>query len=157
MNFQAAFQSRWTVVQTILKLIFRHPICGVVIIPVLEDGRIVLVRRRDNDCWGLPGGMVDWGEDILTSLHRELKEETGLQVQRVGRMVGVYSSPQRDPRVHSICVTVEVNVSGQFCIEDHREISEVQAFMPSHIPYDALAHDHSQQLTDYWRGSTVLA
>lgn len=148
---------QWPIIQAILKLIFRHPVCGVAIIPVLEDGRIVLIRRRDDNCWALPGGMVDWGEDILTALRRELKEETGLQVLQIGRLVGVYSAPKRDPRLHSICVTVEATVQGDFYIEDQNEVSEIQAFSRSQFPTEQLAHDHSQQIADYWQGKTTLA
>jgi ADP-ribose pyrophosphatase YjhB (NUDIX family) len=148
---------QWPIIQAILKLILRHPVCGVAIIPILEDGRIVLIRRRDDNCWALPGGMVDWGEDILTALHRELKEETGLQVLQIGRLVGVYSAPKRDPRLHSICVTVEATVRGNFYIEDRNEVTEIQAFSRSQFPTEQLAHDHSQQIADYWQGKTTLA
>jgi 8-oxo-dGTP pyrophosphatase MutT (NUDIX family) len=55
-----------------------HPCTS--IIPILPDGRIVLIRRRDNGRWALPGGIVDWGEDIPTTVRRELAEETGLEL-----------------------------------------------------------------------------
>jgi ADP-ribose pyrophosphatase YjhB (NUDIX family) len=148
---------QWPLIQAIVKLMFRHPICGVAIVPILEDGRLVLVRRQDDQSWGLPGGVVDWGEDIATTLHRELREETGLQVIQIGRLVGVYSSPQRDPRGHSICVTIEAIVKGEFCIEDTHEISDVQAFSRQEVPYGQLTHDHDRQLADYWKGTTTLA
>jgi 8-oxo-dGTP pyrophosphatase MutT (NUDIX family) len=82
----------WQIVQTVLGLIFRHPVTGTAVIPVLPDGRIVLIRRRDNGRWGLPGGMVDWGEDIPTTVRRELAEETGLDLVKIRRLVGVYSA-----------------------------------------------------------------
>ncbi|WP_373277639.1 NUDIX hydrolase, partial [Cylindrospermopsis raciborskii] len=66
----------WRVVKTILGIIFRHPIPGTSIIATLSDGRIVLIRRSDDGCWALPGGMVDWGEDIPSVVRRELREET---------------------------------------------------------------------------------
>lgn len=147
----------WQFMQTVLGLIFRHPLVGVVIIPILQDGSIVLVRRRDSQQWALPGGMVDWGENVSSALHRELKEETGLEVVDLGRMVGVYSDPDRDPRLHSICVAIEAQVQGVFQIGDQREICEIQSFSPSQIPYDQLAHDHGRQLRDYWAGGTVIA
>lgn len=101
--------------------------------------------------------MIEWGEDIPTTIARELQEETGLQVTQIGRLIGVYSAPKRDPRFHSICTTVEVMVEGPLYISDTQEICEVQAFEPTQIPMDELAHDHCQQLTHYWQGTTILA
>ncbi|MCU0524883.1 MAG: NUDIX hydrolase [Elainella sp. Prado103] len=147
----------WRFLQTALGVIFRHPITGTSIIPVLPDGRIVLVQRRDNGRWSLPGGIIDWGEDIITSVKRELTEETGLKLIKINRLVGVYSDPQRDPRFHSICVVIEANVEGEMQVEDTLEIMNIQAFSPLEIPKGELSHDHDRQLQDYFSGSTVLA
>jgi ADP-ribose pyrophosphatase YjhB (NUDIX family) len=148
---------KWQFVQTVLGVIFRHPVPGTSIIPILPDGQIVLVRRRDNGKWSLPGGMVDWREDIATSVQRELAEETGLEVLEIARLVGVYSAPDRDPRLHSICVLVEAKVQGTIQIQDTSEILEAQAFQPSDIPLGSLSHDNDQQLQDYFDGKTTLA
>ncbi len=51
----------WRYIKTIMGIVFRHPITGATIIPVLPDGRIVLIQRQDSGKWGLPGGIVDWG------------------------------------------------------------------------------------------------
>lgn len=147
----------WHFAQAVLGVIFRHPITGTSIIPILPDGRIVLVQRRDNGRWGLPGGMVNWGEDLLTTIHRELEEETGLEVAKIRRLVGVYSAPDRDPRIHSICVVVEVEVQGSMKIIDKYEVSEVKAFPPDALPIGKLSHDHDRQLQDYFNGQTTLA
>jgi ADP-ribose pyrophosphatase YjhB (NUDIX family) len=144
-------------VQAALGIIFRHPITATSIIPILPDGRIVLVQRQDNGKWGLPGGIVDWGEEISTSVRRELKEETGLELLQVNRLVGVYSSPDRDPRFHSICIVVETAVEGTMQIQDKLEITDVQAFLPSALPIGTLTHDHDQQLRDYLSGQITLA
>ena len=45
-----------------------------------EQGRILLVRRKDNDEWGWPGGAMDLGETILECVTREVREETGLAI-----------------------------------------------------------------------------
>lgn len=147
----------WRLVQTAIGVIFRHPITGTSIIPVLPDGRIVLVQRQDNGRWGLPGGIVDWGEEISASVKRELKEETGLELLQINRLVGVYSAPDRDPRFHSICVVVEAAVQGTMQVQDKLEISDVQAFLPTAIPLGTLTHDHDRQLQDYLNGQTTLA
>ncbi|MBD2040062.1 NUDIX domain-containing protein [Microcoleus sp. FACHB-672] len=147
----------WQFVQTVLGIIFRHPITGTTIIPILPDGKIALVRRQDTGEWGLPGGIVNWGEDIATAAKRELAEETGLELVKVRRLVGVYSAPDRDPRIHSICILIEAEVQGNMQIEDSLEIGEVRAFLPADLPEGKLAHDHTQQLQDYLNGVTTLA
>lgn len=147
----------WQFVQTVLGLIFRHPITGTSIIPILPDGRIVLIQRRDNGKWALPGGIVDWGEDIPTAVRRELAEETGLELVRIRRLVGVYSAPDRDPRLHSICIVVEAEVHGRMQVQDTLEVMGIQAFSPKSLPPGQLSHDHTQQLQDYFNGLTTLA
>ncbi|MBW4666379.1 MAG: NUDIX hydrolase [Cyanomargarita calcarea GSE-NOS-MK-12-04C] len=147
----------WRFGQTVLGLIFRHPITGTSIIPILPDGRIVLIRRADNGLWGLPGGMVDWGEDIPNTVQRELMEETGLELVRIRRLVGVYSKPDRDPRIHSICIVVEAEVQGTMDVTDPLEVIEIQAFSPDSLPPGRMSHDHSRQLEDYLKGLTTLA
>ncbi|HEY9706253.1 MAG TPA: NUDIX hydrolase [Allocoleopsis sp.] len=139
-----------------LGIIFRHPITGVTIISILPDGKIVLNRRRDTGQWGLPGGIVNWGEDIPTAAMRELKEETGLDLIKIRRLVGVYSAPNRDPRIHSIAILIEADVMGDFAIQDTNEIMEVQAFLPDQLPQSNLAHDHQQQLADFLAGKTTI-
>ena len=148
---------KWQFISGVLKVIFRHPILGVGLIPILPDGKIALVYRRDSKQWSLPGGMVDWGEDIPHALNRELKEETGLDFLQIKRLVGVYSSPNRDPRVHSISVLIAVEVTGEMVVEDTFEILDVKAFKPEDIPLGNLAHDHDRQLTDYLEGKTTIA
>ncbi|MEE3716908.1 NUDIX hydrolase [Tumidithrix elongata RA019] len=147
----------WYFAQAVLGILFRHPVLGTSVIPVLADGRIVLVRRRDCGKWGLPGGMVQWGEDVHTTAKRELAEETGLELIKVLRLVGVYSSPERDPRIHSICIALEAEVRGDLHINDRYELSDIKAFELSAIPFGNLAHDHEQQLKDYLQNLTVLA
>ena len=147
----------WRFISTVLGIIFRHPVTGTTIIPVLPDGRIVLVQRSDSGKWGLPGGMVDWGEDIPHAACRELKEETGLTVTKIKRLVGVYSSPDRDPRLHSISVLLEVEATGNLEPEDKLEILQVQAFPREELPLGNLSHDHDRQLQDYLNNATIIA
>ena len=152
-----SMRQSWRFIQTVLGIIFRHPIVGTSIIPILPDGRIVLVQRRDNQKWSLPGGMVDWGQDIPTTVKRELLEETGLELSKIRRLVGVYSAPDRDPRIHSICVLVEAEVEGTMENKDVLEIIAVEAFEPAAVPKINLSHDHQRQLQDYLDGNTTIA
>lgn len=147
----------WQFIKTAMGIIFRHPVPGVTMIPILADGTIVLIRRRDTGQWGLPGGMIDWGEDILNAAQRELREETGLNLVSVGRLVGVYSSFNRDPRIHSISILITVTATGNFAVQDTLEVSEVKAFNVETLPLGNLSHDHDRQLQDYLKGMTIIA
>jgi ADP-ribose pyrophosphatase YjhB (NUDIX family) len=57
------------------------------------EAAIDLVRRRDNDLWALPGGGMDLGESIVETAVREVKEETGLDIEVTG-LIGVYTNPR---------------------------------------------------------------
>ena len=147
----------WQYVSTIVGLIFRHPIVGVAVIAITPQGQIVMIQRRDNRRWAFPGGFVDWGEDIKQAATREIQEETGLSVTQFDRLVGIYSSPKRDPRVHSICVTIVAQVEGEFNVVDQGEVLDVRAFDLSEMPRDLMSHDHGSQLDDFLNNRTVLA
>lgn len=99
---------------------------------------------------------MEWGEELLTAVRRELWEETNLELIDVERLVGVYSAPSRDPRFHSISVAIAVVVKGEMQVQDTIELSEVQAFPFKALPEERLAHDHAQQLQDYLNGQTVV-
>ena len=55
--------------------------------------RVVLVRRRDNGTWVLPGGFMELGESVQDSLQREVREETGLAVVSA-TLVAIHSEPR---------------------------------------------------------------
>ncbi|MEM0980670.1 MAG: NUDIX hydrolase [Cyanobacteria bacterium P01_H01_bin.58] len=150
-------QVLWRPMRVLLGLLLRRPLVGACIIPILPNGQVVLIRRRDTGLWALPGGLVDWGEDIATAAQRELAEETGLRVTQVGRLVGVYSQPGRDPRFHSVCVLIELCVAGQPTIHDLAEVMEIQAFPLAEAIQLPLDHDHICHIKDYLADRTVLA
>jgi len=150
-------QQIWRYLKTFLKVAFRHPVTGVTIVPILPDGSIVLIQRRDSGQWGLPGGLVDWGEDIPTAVKRELTEETGLNLLKIRRLVGVYSDPNRDPRMHSISVVVEAEVTGHLATQDALEVLNVKAFTLEELPLGNLSHDHDRQIRDFLQGLTIIA
>jgi ADP-ribose pyrophosphatase YjhB (NUDIX family) len=65
------------------------------VVAVVEDdqGRILLIHKTDNDLWALPGGGHDIGESIGETVVREVKEETGYDVEVVD-IVGTYTNPR---------------------------------------------------------------
>ena len=62
---------------------------------VVEDdqGRLLLIHRVDNDRWALPGGQVEVGERVAETVVREVREETGIEVEVLG-LTGIYSDPK---------------------------------------------------------------
>lgn len=59
-----------------------------------EDGRVLAVRRSDNDHWEPPGGVLELAETVEDGLRREVREETGLHVEPE-RLTGVYKNLPR--------------------------------------------------------------
>ncbi|MGH7298640.1 MAG: NUDIX hydrolase [Polyangiaceae bacterium] len=100
-----------------------------------KDGRWVLVRRGDTGEWALPGGTLEWGETLRASIVRELEEEAGVTQCEVGRLVGVWSRPDRDPRFHGVTVVVACAVDAPVKPPmNPMEITEVQLFETAALP-----------------------
>ena len=60
---------------------------------VNELGQLLLIHKTDNDLWALPGGGHEAGETIAETVVREVREETGIDVQVVD-LVGLYTDPR---------------------------------------------------------------
>ena len=58
-----------------------------------DDGRILLIHKTDNNLWALPGGGHEIGESIVDTVIREVKEETGYDVE-VETITGTYTNPR---------------------------------------------------------------
>lgn len=57
-----------------------------------EQGRLLMIRRADNDLYSIPGGQVEPGETLTQAAVREVKEETGIDIEVTG-LIGIYSNP----------------------------------------------------------------
>ena len=67
---------------------------------------IVLIRRKNPPFKGeltLPGGFVEVGECVEDACIREAYEETNIRVS-IKKLIGVFSTPNRDPRGHNISI-----------------------------------------------------
>jgi 8-oxo-dGTP diphosphatase len=56
-----------------------------------DEDRVLVVQRRDNGKWEIPGGILELDESIHAGLRREVLEETGLEVEPE-RLTGVYKN-----------------------------------------------------------------
>jgi 8-oxo-dGTP pyrophosphatase MutT (NUDIX family) len=113
-----------------------------------QDGRILLQRRADSGLYALPGGMMDLGESLPQTAVREVREESGLDVEITG-LVGTYTDPLHviaysDGEVRqqfNICFAARV-IGGSLRISD--ESTDLRFVAPKDIA--ALPMHHTQKL-----------
>lgn len=84
-----------TGVRTVREVV-THP-GSVVILPVLSDGRIVMVRQYRHACrqylWELVAGRMERGENVRHGARRELLEETGYRAKKISEFLDVFPTP----------------------------------------------------------------
>ena len=84
-----------TGVRTVREVV-THP-GSVVVLPVLADGRIVMVRQYRHACrqylWELVAGRMERGENPTTGARRELLEETGYRARKISVFLEVFPTP----------------------------------------------------------------
>ncbi len=65
---------------------------SVAVLPVREDGAVLLMLHHASGRWETIGGMVEPGEDPATAARREAREEAGIEVE-LGAVLGVVGGP----------------------------------------------------------------
>jgi 8-oxo-dGTP diphosphatase len=141
------------------------PACGFVAYPASKptacalcedgDGRVLLARRAVepfNGRWDIPGGFLDEGEHPLDGLRRELREETGMEVEPlefVGVWIDHYGGDSSAEATLNLYWTARV-VAGE--PEPADDVSELQWFGPDELPGpDELAFENVPLVLSAWR------
>ena len=91
---------------------YRNPLPGIVVV-IEQDGSVLLGRRRGGfgaGKWGLPQGYVEYDEDYLTAAIREVKEETGLDVE-IRAIINVVSN-LLSPGLQTLAIVLRAGVAG---------------------------------------------
>ncbi len=106
-----------------------------------EAGRILAMRRADNDTWCFPGGAMELGETLVEGLIREVGEETGLQIEP-RRIVGLYTSPgiqtytyPNGDQIQSWSALFECRIVGGQLGALDGEAVELGFFPPEQVPF----------------------
>ncbi len=121
------------------------------IIPFPEN-QILLIKRSTPPFigyWALPGGRSEPGEAVEQTVVREVKEETGLNVEVVCK-IGEYheqgTQAGYEYDYYPACFLAKV-VGGELRKQDS-EIAEMKLFKLSALP-EVLAFEHMQMVKDY--------
>jgi 8-oxo-dGTP diphosphatase len=144
------------VMREVLRHLLKRPVVGICAVARTQDGRVLLVRRGDTGTWGLPGGTLEWGEELASALPREIEEETGADWLGIKRVTGVYSRPDRDPRFHAVTVVVLGEVAEPIRgPKNPVEIIEARLFELDDVPA-SLAMGARDMLDDALRDGDVV-
>lgn len=112
------------------------------------QGRVLMQRRADSGNWALPGGAMEANECLTDSVIREVKEETGYDVEVTG-LVGTYTDPRHiiaydDGEVRrqfNVCYTARIT-GGDLTISDE----SVEIRFVARAELDGLAIHPTQRL-----------
>ena len=119
---------------------------------VVERAGLVLMLRRAVETgyglWSLPGGYVDRGEVVEEAAAREVREETGLQVQ-IGKLVGLFSEEG-----HPVVVAAYAAVETGGKLEPGQEALELGFYPLDGLP--TLAFPRDRLILARWSSGTNI-
>ncbi|WP_427109844.1 NUDIX hydrolase [Lysinibacillus xylanilyticus] len=118
------------------------------VVIILNEQNDLLLQKRHDGYWGLPGGLMDLGESFEEVAKREVFEETGLVVENL-KLLNVFSGskyyfkvPNGDELYSVTAVYYTKDISGEMKI-DYSESEKMQYFSINDLP---------NELTDEYRG-----
>ncbi len=125
----------------------KTPLLTVDCVATDATGRVLLIKRGRppfKGQWALPGGFVGLDETVEDACRRELREETGLPARKL-TLVGVYSTPGRDPRGPTVSVAFKARIAAK---PPRAGTDAAAAEWISNWRGEALAFDHAQIIAD---------
>ncbi len=129
----------------------RNPYLTVDVVIETARGLVLIERAREPLGWALPGGFVDYGEEPASAARREVREETGLEVELL-ELLGTYGAPDRDPRQHNVSIVFVGRADGAPVGGD--DAARAGVFAPDALP-SPLCFDHARILADHaWMKAT---
>jgi ADP-ribose pyrophosphatase YjhB (NUDIX family) len=120
-----------------------------------QTGRVLLARRAFDPWagyWSLPGGFLEEGEEPIEGLIREVREETGLDVEPtafIGHFIGEYDDGTVNK--HILIMAWRVRRIGGHAHSADGENVELRWFAPTEIPWSHVPPLDSRVLGTVWR------
>jgi 8-oxo-dGTP diphosphatase len=118
-----------------------------------REGKVLLIERSDGLGYTIPGGIVRYRETVEACVLREANEETGYVVA-LTRLVGVYSSINRDPRFRAVSVAYTGTITGGV---EHSSGEGKTCWRAPVEVFGHMAFDCDKMLKDYLSGQQCLS
>lgn len=112
---------------------------------------ILLIQRKNHPykgMWALPGGFVDENEDLETAAHRELKEETSIEVEKLTQ-IKAFGKPGRDPRQHTVSIAFAGVAVRNARVQAADDAKDAKWFDRNNLP--DLAFDHAEIILETYK------
>jgi len=124
---------------------------------IVNNNKILLIKRSQNyeqlvDQWDIPGGRINFGEEPIIGLKREILEETGLELKEVFDILDA-STIFLSKDMHIVRITYLVKCSGQISLSG--EHTESKWFSLDEITFPLKDH-LLQKVVDNLKKSRVL-
>ena len=120
---------------------------------MIDEGRLLMVQRANEPkkgLWSLPGGRVEQGEFLADALKREIREETGLEIE-VGVLAGILEVP--GDGLHYVILDYHAVVTGDTRVRAGDDASVVRW-----VPLNEVAHmECTPRFVETMRAWSVLA
>jgi 8-oxo-dGTP diphosphatase len=111
---------------------------------------VLLIKRRDNGQWEPPGGVLELNEPIEAGLRREVREETGIEMEiEIGPLTGVYKNMPKG------IVALVFRVRALSPRLEQTSEAECVAWRPWPIAAADMTEAYSIRLVDALRGATL--
>ena len=115
--------------------------------------KLLLIQRKNEpykDFWALPGGFMNMDETIEACAQRELKEETGLEINNL-KQLHTFSAPGRDPRGRTVSVVfVGIVEAALFQPEGGDDAAKANWVSAGQLPELAFDHKEIIQMAFDW-------
>ncbi len=132
--------------------IFKHKyvIAGTPVIITNSEGKILLGKRTKKamlypNTWGLPGGLIEYGEKVEDAAKREVKEELGVEIKIIKKIFAYETLPTKKYPLHSMSIPFYAKII-KGVPKPMDETSEVRWFYPKQIRNIDLAYNHKEIL-----------
>jgi ADP-ribose pyrophosphatase YjhB (NUDIX family) len=108
---------------------------------IVQDGKIMLIKRSDSGLWAVPGGLVEVGETLAEAAERELHEETGVE-GKVTQLLGIFDSRLwRSKTKAQLYHVIFLAEAADPIPKPSNEATEIAFFEEANLPVLAPGHD----------------